>query len=305
MILAKCPLRVSLAGGSTDLQDFIDSNGSGGVISFPADLYTYITIHKNNTKRYIINYSEREEVEHISDIKNDIAREVLARFPSSPVTITFNTDSASQGTGLASSSAYTIAAIAAMAKFCGKGMSRFEIIKLALEIERSFNKYTGYQDPYGCGLGSFKKLEFYKGKDPKISYLDAAVFNHFDMHLLYTGVVRESTKVLEKVVNSDRMSILDVMLLMEKCIHEGDFDEFINLINKGWENKKRSLPEILNGGHLKNIDDKLMRDSQVIAHRLCGAGNGGYFLILSEKGYEPEGAIPINIDNEGVQTYEF
>ena len=304
MILAKCPLRVSLAGGSTDLEDFIKSNGYGGVISFPSTLYTYITVHKNNTDKYIVNYSEREEVSYVEDIKNDIAREVLTRFPSPPVTMTFNTDSASQGTGLASSSSYTVAAVAAMSKLCGIDLSRFEIIKLALEIERTFNKHTGYQDPYGCGLGSFKKLDFYYNRDPKVTYLSSNIFSKIDMHLLYTGVVRESTRMLEKVVKSDRQGILDVMLLMEESILNNNLTDFINLVNQGWDTKKKSLPQILEGDHLKSIDDRLTQDSRVLAHRLCGAGNGGYFLILCDKGYTPDGVISIDIDKEGVQAYE-
>ncbi|MDC1292415.1 hypothetical protein N8Y37_02690 [Amylibacter sp.] len=303
MIFSKCPLRVSLSGGSTDLQDFIDSNGYGGVISFPSNLYAYITVHKNNNVKFIINYSEREEVDCIKDIKNDIAREVLAYFPTTPITMTFNTDTASQGTGLASSSAYTIAAVAAMAKFRGICMSNYEIVKLSLDIERKFNKHTGYQDPYGCGIGSFKKLEFYKGLTPKISFLNTEMFSHFDMHLLYTGVVRESTTVLDKVMKTDRKDILNVMISMEKSILNNDLSTFIKLINLGWDNKKKSVPSILGGGCLKDIDNRLMKDSKVLAHRLCGAGSGGYFLILSDKGYSPTDSIPINIDNRGVQAY--
>ena len=46
MIVSKCPLRVSLVGGSTDLQSFIDKYGYGQVISFPISLYTYISLSK-------------------------------------------------------------------------------------------------------------------------------------------------------------------------------------------------------------------------------------------------------------------
>ena len=124
------------------------------------------------------------------------------------------------------------------------------------------------------------------------------------MHLLYTGVVRESTRMLEKVVKSDRQGILDVMLLMEESILNNNLTDFINLVNQGWDTKKKSLPQILEGDHLKSIDDRLTQDSRVLAHRLCGAGNGGYFLILCDKGYTPDGVISIDIDKEGVQAYE-
>ena len=95
MIFAKCPLRISLAGGSSDLEDFISSNGRGCVISFPCNLYTYITLFtdKNGfnkwSKEYIINYTTREQVNKISSIKNDVARECLTHFNTRPMNISF------------------------------------------------------------------------------------------------------------------------------------------------------------------------------------------------------------------------
>ena len=58
MIISKCPLRVSLVGGSTDLQSFIDEYGYGQVISFPISLYTYISLSKRYDKKYVINYTK-------------------------------------------------------------------------------------------------------------------------------------------------------------------------------------------------------------------------------------------------------
>ena len=70
MIISKCPLRISLIGGSTDLQGFIDKFGKGSVISFPSNLYTYITINKNITdSNYKINYSTSEKTLNPKTIK--------------------------------------------------------------------------------------------------------------------------------------------------------------------------------------------------------------------------------------------
>ena len=49
MIISRCPLRISLVGGSTDLQEFIDHHGRGSVISLACNLYTYVTLfHDKN-----------------------------------------------------------------------------------------------------------------------------------------------------------------------------------------------------------------------------------------------------------------
>ena len=117
MIITKCPLRVSLVGGSTDLQDFIDHYGKGSVISFPVNLYTYITVSSDiygPNKRfgqYIINYTKREEERCVKNIKNDIAREVIKYFNCKQIICTFYSDILSSGSGLASSSSYTLSMV--------------------------------------------------------------------------------------------------------------------------------------------------------------------------------------------------
>ncbi len=101
MIISKCPLRISLVGGSTDLESYLDTYQDGSIIGFPCDLYTYITLNKRNDEYYKINYSKDEYVKNPNDIINDIAREVIIHFKLPPVTICFNADIPSTGSGLA------------------------------------------------------------------------------------------------------------------------------------------------------------------------------------------------------------
>ena len=114
MIIAKTPFRISLAGGSTDLESFLDLYGQGSVISFPCNLYTYITIFDDKLglnsydKKYIIAYSKREAINQVDKIKNDIARIILKKYNVAPINATFNSDIFSSNCGLASSSSYTL-----------------------------------------------------------------------------------------------------------------------------------------------------------------------------------------------------
>jgi D-glycero-alpha-D-manno-heptose-7-phosphate kinase len=304
MIIAKCPLRISLAGGSTDLQDFIDTNGFGSVISFPASVYAYISIHNNNRQKYIINYTKREEVEKVEEIKNDIAREVLKYFDCPPVTVTFNTDIQTVGSGLATSSAYLIAAIAAISTFKNISLSNFEICKLALKLERIFNPLTGYQDPYGCGIGSLKRMVFKKGKDPEITFLNQQLFNQYNMFLIYTGIVRQSTNVLEQVIKTDRTQLLTFVSELENAIIKNNDKNFLKCINDSWNEKKKTTPYILLNENVKKIDDDLKNNKSILAHRLCGAGNGGYFFVITEKKYLIESSIYVSINQKGIEVFK-
>ena len=69
MITAKCPLRISLVGGSTDLQSFLEKYNNGSVVSFASNLYTYISINENKNEKYRINYTKTENVKDPSKIK--------------------------------------------------------------------------------------------------------------------------------------------------------------------------------------------------------------------------------------------
>lgn len=286
MIVSKCPLRISLMGGSTDLEDFIQKNGRGAVINFSTTLYTYITFHNDLlgynmvSKKYIINYSQREECNEIRDIKNDVAREVLNYLDVPHATVSFTSDIFSSGSGLASSSSYVLSLIKAASHHRGLSLTNFEICKKGLSIERKFNPLTGYQDPYGCGLGGLRRLDFKKGKDPEVRHLPENIFKKMDMFLIYTGVSRGSTNVLRKVCQQPRIKFLDYVDEMELAIRDANVGSFVALIDKGWNYKKIGNPHILGDERLKATDDLIGKDRRILAHRLCGAGSGGYFLVF-------------------------
>ena len=139
-IIASCPLRVSLLGGSTDLEDFISKYGYGQVINFPVNLYTYVSINKRYDGRYLLQYSKTESITKISEIKNDLIRVVLEYFSINiPITVALNADIPSHGSGLASSSSFIIATIKAVSVFKGLELSDYEVCNIALKLERKFN----------------------------------------------------------------------------------------------------------------------------------------------------------------------
>jgi D-glycero-alpha-D-manno-heptose-7-phosphate kinase len=289
MIIAKCPLRISLVGGSTDLQAFIDKYQMGSVISFPSDLYTYISVHDNHTDTYIVNYSKREVVECPEQIKNEVAREPLLYFGVGPVTVSFNTDILSEGSGLASSTSYTIAIVKALSMYQGINFSDFEICRIALEIERRFNPLTGYQDSYGSGIGGFKRIDFPKDRRPLFRYLDVAFLEkRYDMYLINTGIKRSSTTVLQTVNVDKSLPLLALVDDLEKAMEANDYDTFEGILNEGWMKKKATSSLIADDPHIRQMDEAFSHSKRVHGVKLCGAGGGGYFLILCDKNQDAE-----------------
>jgi len=309
MYIASCPLRVSLFGGSTDNPYFVEENGYGSVISFTCDLKTYVTITQdkfgfNKDHKYIINYSRREEVSDISQIQNEVVRVVLEHFDMPPIQVTLTSDAYSQGSGLASSSSYIISLVKACSLFLEMPMTETEICRLAHKLELSFNPYCGYQDPYGCGIGGFKRIEFMNNCRVRHEFLPTTLFDKFDIHLVFTGVTRNSKQVLKSVTqNLDKVKpLLKIVDDAHEVILNDRDVEFLHLMNVGWEQKKKTSSFITDNPKIKEIDECLTRDVNVLAHKLCGAGNGGFFLTFSNKKTLtlPYDSVKIGVVSEGV-----
>ena len=278
-------------GGSTDNPYFVEKYGYGSVISFTCDLKTYVTIsqdrigYNREKHKYIINYSKREEVSKIDDIQNEVVRTVLDYFKMPPVQVTLTSDAYSQGSGLASSSSYTISLIKACCLFLNLPIKEHDACKLAYKLERIYNPYCGYQDPYGCGMGGFKRIEFMGGDRIKYEYLPTDIFNHYDAHLVFTGVTRNSKKILKNITeNLEKVKpVLDTVESAHESLLQKKYDIFLGFMEQAWIEKKRTSDSITENKKIKRIDEILNKNESVISHKLCGAGNGGFFLTFSKK----------------------
>jgi len=310
MYIASCPLRVSLFGGSTDNPYFVEKYGKGSVISFTSNLKTYITLHEDKLgynmqgRKYIVNYSKREETEFISDIKNELVRIVLNYFGCLPLTVSMTSDAYSQGSGLASSSSYIIALIKCISMFNNLHLTDVEICELSLKLEQEINPYCGYQDPYGCGIGGFKRIDFERGGIIKYDFLSTELFTHYDAHLVFTGVTRNSKNVLQDVTaNIDKsLPLLKTVNEAYDALRKKDFPTFLDLLNQSWEQKKATSSLITENEQIQKIDKVLSESEEVIAHKLCGAGNGGFFLVFSKPNTLkiPYDCIRIEVESNGV-----
>ena len=310
MYVASCPLRISLFGGSTDNPYFVEKYGRGSVISFTSSLKTYVTISQDkfgfnrDKHKYIINYSRREEVSSIKDIQNEVVRTVLNHFDMPPVQVTLTSDAYSQGSGLASSSSYTISLIKACCLFSNLSITDNDVCKLAYRLERIYNPYCGYQDPYGCGVGGFKKIDFLSDGSVRYEFLPSTIFDYFDIHLVFSGVTRNSKKILKNITeNLDKVKpLLETSDEAYTIIMQEDYDKFLYLLGRSWHQKKQTSSIIAENDIICEIDFTLESNDSVCAHKLCGAGNGGFFLTFSEKDSLtiPYDSVKINVETDGV-----
>ncbi|HHZ97934.1 MAG TPA: hypothetical protein EYN67_20870 [Flavobacteriales bacterium] len=292
MIISKCPLRVSLCGGSTDSPAFIRRFKRGKVISFTPTLYTYSTLHKdvngfnNFDKQYLLSYSNFEKCSDISSIRNELIKEVLDFFNVPPLKVTLGADVFSLGSGLASSSSYILNLVSGISTLQGLNLNLNDICRLSFCLESKINPFNGYQDPYGCAFGGFKLIEFHEAEAPHITHLPTDIFNEFNFYLIYTNIQRRSETILKSIDITKSYPLLEEVDALYKYLIESDYINFFKTLNHSWEIKKNISPKIIEGDVLKRLDKALASNKGVLAHKLCGAGGGGYFLAITGKSEE-------------------
>lgn len=307
MITVRCPVRISLVGGSSDLDSYLEVHKKGSVISFTPNLYTYVSIYKdvigknNLDQKYIINYSQREEVSSVANIHNDFVREYFKLKTVSPCSIHLTSDVFSHGSGLAVSSSYSCGIVYAVEEFLHKSITSIECGVNAHKLEKTINPLLGMQDVYGCCIGGFKKMEFTLNSLPKYTFLPVKIFEAFDMYLIFTGYTRNSTEVLKTVTVPTDDIFNQLVEEGEKLLMNEDFYGFAQIITEGWKAKKLSSKNVLKNSNIKDLDEQISNIKGYVSHKLCGAGNGGFFLCFVEKGVEvPTNYFKLNLTNTGV-----
>ena len=163
----------------------------------------YIVLHPTfNQESTIIKYNKTEIVKNIHDIQHPIARELLLKHNIKGVEITSMADVLS-GTGLSTSSAYTVGLISALYYYQGITPSKKRIAEEACDLELNILKEPiGKQDQYGTAIGGMKFISFFQDGNVKVEplYITKSVLQDLEDNLLlfYTGMTHSANQILEE-----------------------------------------------------------------------------------------------------------
>ena len=151
IVVSRCPCRISLLGGSSDLEWFVNRKGQGLSIGFSVTSYSRVALgfRGGNLNRGLLNYSSREEYSSLDSISHPIIRKCFQTFSlAKPVELASFGDSL-LGSGLATSSSFAIALIKSTTNLQGQEFSNEKIAELACDLEiMNSNNSLGRQDHY-------------------------------------------------------------------------------------------------------------------------------------------------------------
>ena len=235
MIITQTPLRIGLVGGGTDLPDYYVEHG-GRVLNCAIDKYVYVIVKQRFDDDIYVNYSEKEIVSSVEDLRHDLVREaMLMTGVKQGVEITMLADIPSSGSGLGSSSSITVGLLHALSAYQGRQMSGEELAERACTIEIELcGKRIGKQDQYIAALGGIRDLHFGPGHhvftdEIELSPVDRRTLQGQFM-LFYTGVTRSADTILrEQSANvatklPQLHSLRDLAAATSESLRRGDVD---------------------------------------------------------------------------------
>lgn len=294
----------------------------GCVLSTTINKYMYVVIHPTfNRDETVVKYSRTETVTNIRGIQHPIARQLLLDHKLDGVEIVSTADIPS-GTGLSTSSAYTVGLIHAIYAFQGKFCSQERIAREACELEiEKLGEPIGKQDQYGTAVGGLKLIRFRVNGSVEVEplILSGEKLRKLDQNLLlfYTGITHSAGTILkeqsENVVSAEDkfqnlIKMTELAYGLRDVLLNGDIDDFGRILNENWLLKKQLASKISNETVEKYY--QLAMESGALGGKLLGAGGGGFLLFYCPKDKQPRlrsalsdlVELPFSFENSGTKV---
>jgi len=293
MIITKTPFRVSFAGGGTDLKEFYEKE-EGAVLSTTINKYMYLALHRYFENKIVLKYSQTENVNSVSEIQHKLIKQCFLKTNTNKfVEITSFADIPAAGTGLGSSSAFTVGLLKALYTFNNQNRDNMILAKEAHEIEfEELGEPGGKQDQYACAVGGMNVIKFSPDGNVIIEPLaiPKSTKKELNQNLLmfYTGISRSSSMIhheqRKEVLKADKFKNLcqmrDMVYELRDTLKENDLSTFGKILDKGWR-LKRGLTSITSNNVLDGYYDKAIKLGAT-GGKLLGAGGGGFFLFYCD-----------------------
>jgi len=293
MIISRTPLRMSFVGGGSDIPAFYRENG-GAVVSTAIDKYVYVNVNKKFDSGIRIAYSKTEEVDSVGKIEHRIVKAVMSHLDlDGGLEITTIADIPSKGTGLGSSSTFTVGLLHVLNAFKGKYVSSEQLGEDSCFIEIDVcGEPIGKQDQYAAAFGGFNLIEFRPDDSVVVSPVicDRSTIADLEAGILvfYTGMTRSASELLrqqseEVAGNVSKKRAIERMVRLaydlRDELHKNNLAAFGEILHENWMLKKG----LTSGISTTQIDEwyGLARSAGAKGGKILGAGAGGFLMLYA------------------------
>ncbi len=292
MILSRTPLRMSFVGGGSDLLAYYQDE-VGAVLSTSIDKYMYVCVNKKFDGRIRLSYSKTEDVQSYNAIEHPLVREALSMLRiECGIEIASMADIPSKGSGLGSSSSYTVGLLNALFTYRNQSISKESLARLACEIEiERCGEPIGKQDQYAAAYGGCNLIRFLPDNSVSVEPLICPpnTLSKLEESILvfFTRRTREASTVLAHqsvAMQSPNKRLLvrrmvELTFEMKVQLEAGCLDHFGDLLDENWRLKAQLSPSISDA----QIDAWYATGmaNGATGGKLLGAGNGGFLMFFA------------------------
>ena len=300
MLIGISPVRISFAGGGTDLPEYYEKFG-GNVVTSSISKFTYVIIQNRNDDSFQAfspdfgshhKPSKFDKIEHITG--TEIATSAIKYFKYDKGVNMIIFSDVPGGSGLGASSSLMVNAVKMLSTLTKKNFTNEKIAETAFHISRNFlNWPVGKQDEYVSSFGGFNFIEFNKEKT-KVTPIKMKKKSITELQnnllLFFIGHTRDSSKILTNQINRIKKmnpttidSLHNVQNLakdMKKSLQKSDLTQFGELLHNGWNMKKKFTKNVTTD-YIDKLYDIGIKNG-ALGGKLTGAGGGGHMLFYCE-----------------------
>ena len=301
MLIGLTPVRVSFAGGGTDMPEYYEKF-DGSVVTTNINLFTYVIINPRKDDSFQAFSSDFEM--HQSKISYDKLEPRFGTEIAVTVVKLFNYKQGGDflvcsdvppGSGLGASSTLCVNFVNMISKLKGENLSKEKTAETAFHIEHDLLKHPiGKQDDYIAAFGGFNYIKFQKDKISVESMsLEKSLLAELEQNLLlfFVGNTRNSAVILSKQaenIRSNNSEILNSLHFVKELSQElhssltnSDLTKFGEILHRGWLAKQKFAKGVSNDRI--NLMYNTALKNGAVGGKLTGAGGGGHLLLYCEK----------------------
>lgn len=294
--MTRTPLRISFFGGGTDYPEYY-SRQPGAVVGAAIDKYIYISALRLTAYQpynYRVAYSALEFSQKLEEIQHPVVREVLKYYQvTDRLDISVMSDLPSNGSGLGSSSAFTVGFLNLINSMMRRPMTKMDLAREATKVERELlHENVGVQDQLHASFGGINRFDFFEKQirvtPISISARDLNRINE-SLVLVHTGIARRATDTVSEQVaatvtgsiDNDLAALYEMVTDCSDILENGGEQMLPNLGHlfcRSWDIKRRLSSKVSN-----DVIDALyakVMSAGAYGGKLCGAGGGGFLAML-------------------------
>ena len=323
MLIVRSPVRISFAGGGTDLPAYYQRFG-GAVLSTTINKYFYTILCRRDDGRVQVISSDLRLFETWPNIATmnvrgsdlEIPLAVLKDLACDISVDLFLSSEIPPGTGLGSSASVCVNLLKTLSTYANRPLSKYDLAERAFHIARNvLGRHVGRQDEFAAAFGGLNFINFDRDGLTRVEPLDLdpRLLHELRSNLLlfFTGSAHHSWTILQEQEQSAGgqpgpavEALHEVRALADRMLVElraGNLDSFGSLLDEGWQAKKRISGRISN----PRIDHlyELACGAGALGGKITGAGGGGFLLLYCES--DRQASVRSALQAEGIKEMAF